>query len=63
MTLTRFFPIWLHAALAAGMIGYAAGLRHTVPLEIVKAYTATGFAVGAGVTAVCRFLFWLGTTD
>ena len=56
MNINRFFPIWLHIIFAAGAIGLAVGLNYVVPLDPVKAYTATGFAAGFGGSAFLRFL-------
>lgn len=55
--MNRFFPIWLHVIVASSAAGLAAGLHHVQPVDIVMAYTATGLAVGLGVTAFVRFMF------
>jgi len=55
MNINRLFPIWLHIIFAASAIGLAVGMNHAVLIDVVKAYTATGFAVGLGVSAILRF--------
>lgn len=55
----KFFSFIVHFVLAAGATGLAVGLNSVVPLDPVKAYTATGFAVGLGGTAFIRFLIIL----
>lgn len=57
MNINKYFPILIHIILAAGMIGWAAGLHNTPGSSIVTTYTVTGFAAGLGVTAFIRFLF------
>lgn len=57
----KYFPLILHVILAGAAVGLAVGLNHVTPINPVKAYTATGFAVGLGATAVVRiFLLLLG---
>ena len=55
----KFFSFIVHLVLAAGATGLAVGLNAVTPLDPVKAYTATGFAVGLGFTAFIRFLITL----
>ena len=59
MNINKYFPLLFHVILAAGMIGWAAGLHHTPGSSIVTTYTVTGFAAGLGVTAFLRVLFEL----
>lgn len=55
----KFFPLIVHLVLTAGATGLAVGLNSVVPLDPVKAYTATGFAAGLGGTAFIRFFIIL----
>jgi len=57
MNLKKYCPFLLHVVLAAGMIGWAAGLHNTPGASITATYTVTGFAVGLGATAFFRLLF------
>ena len=59
MNLNRLFPIWLHLILTGASVGLAYGLNQVDPIDPVKAYTATGLAVGLGVSALVRFLLEL----
>lgn len=55
----KFFPLIVHIVLAAGVAGLAVGLNHVTPIDPVKAYTATGFAIGFVVTGFIRFFITL----
>lgn len=54
MTLSKIFPLWLHAIAAATSVGWAAGLHHTPGTPVLTTYTVTGFAVGMVVTTIIR---------
>jgi hypothetical protein len=54
MNLYRFFPLTVHVILACGFIGLAVGIHNTVPYNVLQASTATGLAVGFGITAFVR---------